>query len=101
MGDSGSAAHVLKESDTNAISSTNANLLAQQIKTPSKTYENYEKFIQEQQSSDDSFDGIRWRASPRKAISKGVNGGAIVSVEEYRIATEKGRRTEAVVHISQ
>lgn len=74
MGDSGSAAHVLKESDTNAISSTNANLLAQQIKTPSKTYENYEKFIQEQQSSDDSFDGIRWRASPRKAISKGVNG---------------------------
>ena len=64
--------NVLKESDPNAVSYTIP--LVQQIKTPSKTYESYEKFIQEQQSSDDSFEGIRWRTSPRKGICKGVGG---------------------------
>lgn len=64
--------NVLKESDPNAVSYTIP--LVQQIKTPSKTYESYEKFIQEQQSSDDSFEGIRWRTSPRKGFCKGVGG---------------------------
>lgn len=64
--------NVLKESDPNAMGS--AITPTGQVKTPHKTYENYDKFIQEQQSSDDSFEGVRWRTSPRRVAGKSATG---------------------------
>lgn len=75
----GNPAAVSKTCASTVLAATNANnhqsviQSSKPIRTPSKSSAGHDLLPSDHHSSDDSFDGVRWKESPRKPSSKDLN----------------------------